>query len=347
MFNKTFGCCRKVYNLMLQDRIDSYKTTGVMEKPTPAQYKKQFPFLKEVDSFALCNEQLHLQNAYKNFFAHKARFPKFKSSKHSRKSYTTNNQKGTIAIIGNGIKLPKIGIVKTKIHRLPEENWELKSATISQDPDGKFYASLLFKFKPEIALTKNFDNAIGLDYKSNGLYIDSNGNKPKGNHKYFRKSQKKLARAQRKQKNKVKGSNNYKKQKQRIAKIYKKAANQRKDFLHKTSTEIANQYDVVCVETLNMKAIGNKKFHNGKATFDNGYGMFLNMLEYKLANRGKHFVKIDKWYPSSQICSCCGNKQKLSLSQRAYECACGLVIDRDLNAAINIKNEGLRILKAA
>ena len=143
------------------------------------------------------------------------------------------------------------------------------------------------------------------------------------------------------------GSNNYKKQQRKIAKIQKHTSNQRLDFLHKESTKIANSYDVVCVETLDMKAMSNKGFGNGKATLDNGYGMFLNMLEYKLSDRGKYFVKVDKWYPSSQLCSCCGKQKKLTLTDRIYKCDCGLTINRDHNAAINIKNEGLRILKSA
>ena len=176
--------------------------------------------------------------------------------------------------------------------------------------------------------------------------MDNEGYSPKG-HKYFRKGQKKLARAQRKLKHKKVGSKNYEKQKLKIAKIHKHIANQRKDFLHKESTKITNLYDVVCVETLDMQAIGNKGFHNGKATMDNGYGMFLNFLEYKLADKGKYFIKIDKWYPSSQLCSVCGSKKKLALNERVYKCECGLSIDRDINAAINILNEGLRMLEAA
>ena len=132
----------------------------------------------------------------------------------------------------------------------------------------------------------------------------------------------------------------------KVNRIYRKIANQRLDSLHKKSTEIANQYDIVFVEDLDMKAIGNKGFGNGKATFDNGYGMFLNMLEYKLKERGKYFVKVDKWYPSSQICHCCGSVKKLDLKDRVYTCDCGYTGDRDHNAAINILTEGLRILQS-
>ena len=146
----------------------------------------------------------------------------------------------------------------------------------------------------------------------------------------------------------MKGSANWRKQQKKTAKISRHIANQRKDFLHKKSAEIANQYDIVCVEDLDMRAMSNKGFGNGKATLDNGYGMFLDMLKYKLHDQGKKLVKIDKWYPSSQICSCCGNRKEMLLAERTYRCpACGMEMDRDRNAAINIRNEGLRMLGLA
>jgi putative transposase len=320
-----------------------------MLQTTPAQYKKEYTYLKEVDSLALANVQMHLQTAYKNFFTNqKTGFPKYKSAKHSKKTYTTNNnkQKGTIALYDKGIKLPKLGIVKAKIHRKPDIDWVLKSATISQGSDGKYYVSVLFEYN--IVIAKSTDNkCIGLDYKSDGLYADSEGNIC-GSPKYYRKSQDKLAKAQRKLRHKTIGSNNYKKQQKNIARIYTHISSQRKDFLHKKSTEIANQYDIVCVETLDMKAMANKGFGNGKATLDNGNGMFLTMLDYKLTDRGKQLVKVDKWYASTQICSGCGNRHPMKLSDRIYHCeCCGLTIDRDYNSAINIKNEGLRLISIA
>ena len=136
------------------------------------------------------------------------------------------------------------------------------------------------------------------------------------------------------------------KQQKKVAKIHKHISNQRLDTLHKKSAEIANQYDIVCVETLDMKAMSNKSFRNGKATLDNGYGMFLNMLEYKLSDRGKYLIKVDKWYPSSQLCSHCGRRQKIKLTDRTYRCTCGMTMDRDQNAAVNILNEGLRLLRS-
>lgn len=358
MFAKTFGCCRKVYNLMLEEKIDNYKRTGKFATVTPAKYKKEYPFLKEVDSLALANAQMNLQSAFRNCFdkSRKKRnnFPKFKSSKHSRKAYTTNNQNGTVAIVDKGIKLPKIGKVKAVIHRVPDAAWKLKSVTISQESDGKYYAAVLFEFEQNIVPVTSLDNAIGLDYASDGLYVDDKGDVGT-NHKYYRESHSKLAKEQRRLSRK-KGSkkneprsHNYLKQLQKVNKIHKHIANQRLDNLHKISTEIANQYDVVCVESLNMRSMSNRSFRNGKATLDNGYGLFLNMLEYKLADRGKYLVKVDKWFPSSQICSCCGarhHKMK-DLSIRIMKCDCGFTMSRDQNAAINIKNEGLRILRNA
>ena len=357
MFAKTFGCCRKIWNLMLADKIACYEETKSFGKQTPAMYKKDYPFLKEVDSLALANVQLNLQSAIKNCFDRSRKkqngFPKFKSAKHSRKSYTTNNQKGTVAIIDDKyIKLPKIGKVKAVIHRQPEADWTVKSVTVSQESDGKYYASILFTFDRIINNVAISDNVLGLDYASDGLYTDSNGKKGTS-HKYYIESHKKLAKEQRRlsrkvgsKKNQTK-SNNYIKQLHKVNKIHRHITNQRIDNLHKLSTETANQYDVLCVESLDMRAMSNKGFGNGKATLDNGYGIFLNMLEYKLSDRGKFFIKVDKWYPSSQLCSCCGSQKKITLADRIYKCSCGLEIDRDYNAAVNIKNEGLRLLKAA
>lgn len=356
MFAKTFGCCRKVYNLMLSDKIESYKSTGKFVTVTPAKYKKDYPYLREVDSLALANKQMDLQEAFRNCFSKSRKknngFPKFKSAKHTRKSYTTNNQKGTVAITNNSIRLPKIGHVKAIIHRKPDDNWSIKSATVTQESDGKFYISVLFEIADTInTYVADTTNAIGLDYASDGLYVDNNGNVGT-NHKYYRESHDKLAKAQRRlsrmqgaRKHEIK-SKNYIKQLRKLNKIHRHISNQRLDNLHQISTKIANLYDVVCVESLNMKFMSNKGFGNGKATLDNGYGMFLSMLEYKLSERNKYLVKVDKWFPSSQICHCCGeiHPEMKNLTIRTMKCDCGLTISRDQNAAINILREGLRIL---
>lgn len=357
MFAKTFGCCRKIYNLMLSDKIEGYKATGKFPTVTPAKYKNDYPYLREVDSLALANKQMDLQEAFRNTFSKSSKkkngFPKFKSAKHSRKAYTTNNQRGTVAIIDNGyIKLPKIGKVKAVIHRIPNDGWVIKSATVSQESDGTYYVSVLFEFEKAVnPYVADKTNAIGLDYASDGLYVDNNGNVGT-NHKYYRESQDKLAKAQHKlsrmqgfKKHEAK-SNNYMKQLCKVNKIHRHIANQRLDNLHKISTEIANRYDVVCVESLNMNSMANKGFGNGKATLDNGYGMFLSMLKYKLFDRNKYLIKVDKWFPSSQMCHCCGmlHPEMKNLAIRKMICGCGLTISRDQNAAINILNEGLRLL---
>lgn len=360
LFNNTFGCCRKVWNLMLADKLVSYKETGKFVSVTPARYKSEYPFLKDVDSLALSNVQLNLQRAFRDCFSKTRKkntgFPKFKSAKHSRRSYTTNNQNGTVAISDDRhIRLPKLGKVRAVIHRHPDTSWNIKSATVSQDGDGRYYVSVLFEYDAVIPVCKpDMTKVIGMDYASDGLYVDDTGVRGT-EHKYYRESQKKLAKAERRLSRMVGSgkreakSSNYLKQLRKVNKIHKHVSNQRLDYLHKRSTEIANRYDAVCVEDLDMKAQSNKSFGNGKATMDNGYGMFLNMLQYKLADRGKRLVRVDKWYPSSQICHCCGKRhpEMKDLKIRIMRCDCGNIMDRDQNAAINIKNEGIRILMSS
>ena len=342
---------------MLSDKIEGYNKTGKFPAVTPAMYKKDYPYLKEVDSLALANKQMDLQDAFRRRFSKSSKkkngFPKFKSAKRSKKSYTTNNQKGTVSIIENRfIKLPKIGKVKAVIHRIPDRDWVIKSATVSQTSDGTYYISILFEFESTInPYTADKTNAIGLDYASDGLYVDSCG-AIGTNHKFYRESHDKLAKEQRRLSRKLGSkkhemkSNNYKKQLRKVNRIHRHIANQRLDNLHKISTEIANRYDVVCVESLNMRSMSNRGFGNGKATLDNGYGMFISMLGYKLSDRNKYLVKVDKWFPSSQICHCCGMKhsEMKDLSIRTLKCSCGLTMNRDWNAAINILKEGLKQL---
>ena len=246
--------------------------------------------------------------------------------------------------------MPKLGKVKAIIHRKAPSDWGIQSATVSQNRDGSYQVSVLYEYEQvSVSVAVKEGLTLGLDYASNGLYVDHNGNRCNMPH-FFRDSADQLAKRQKKLKHKVVGSDNYKKQQKRIAKIHRRIANQRKDFLHKKSTEIANQYSCVCVEDLNMRAMANKGFGNGKATLDNGYGMFVNMLDYKLTERGGCLVKVDKWFPSSQICHHCGKKSSITkdLSVREWTCPhCGTILDRDQNAAQNIKIEGLRMLKAS
>lgn len=345
MFAKTFGCVRFIYNRMLSDKIEYYKETKQKLNNTPAQYKQEFPWLKEVDSLALANAQIQLQAAYNNFFKKKdVGFPKFRSKKRYKDRYTTNNQHGSISIIGNKIKLPKVGLVKAKIHRQIPCNQIIKSATISRNSSGKYYISMLVEYnyeQPIIELDKT--KALGLDYSSPHFYVDSQGieaNYPR----FYRNAEDRLAKEQRKLSHMKLGSNNYKKQKIIIAKLHEHIANQRKDFLHKLSRELSDNWDIICVEDINLRGMAGS-LHLGKSTNDNGFGMFRTFLDYKLAEQGKILVKIDRWFPSSKMCHCCGTiNQNLTLGDREWDCECGAHLLRDVNAAINIREAGLNML---
>ena len=347
LFAKTFGCCRKVYNLMLADKIAHYKKDGTMLPVTPAMYKDPYPFLKEVDSLALANEQLHLQAAYQNFFRVKRiGFPKFKSKKRDVNSYTTNLVNGNISVSENSITLPKAGRVRAVIHRQAPADHKLKSVTVSQNRDGTYYASVLYEYEETAVPADTIATHIGLDYKSDGLYVDSNGDCADMPH-FYREAEKRLAKAQRRLSRKQKGSKNREKQKRRVAKLSRHTANQRKDYLHKKSSEITNQYDLVSVEDLNMRGMA-QSLRLGKSTLDNGYGMFCSMLEYKQRRKGHHFIRVNKFFPSTQLCQCgYKNPETKHLSMRTITCpVCGRTYDRDHNAAINIDKEGLRLLLA-
>lgn len=361
LINKTFGCTRKVWNLMLADRNVAYNENKEIVLPRPAQYKEDYPYLKEVDSLALANVQLHQEKAFRDFYKglkkkgkNKHYKPKFKSKKKSKRSYTTNVVGDNIFIADGKLRLPKVGMVKIVLSKPIDPQHTLKSVTISQNSKGDYFASLLFEYDNDVQIKPlgECTTIIGLDYKSDGLYTDSNGQCADMPH-FYRQSQRKLARQQRRLVKKQgfrKGetpSHNFYKQMHRVNTIYCKSANQRKDFLHKRSTEITNQYDIVCVEDLDLKAISNKKGRKGKSTMDNGYGMFVQMLAYKQERKGHYLIKVDRWFPSSQLCHECGSKdpQMKDLSRRIYDCpVCGCRIDRDWNAAINIKNEGYSLL---
>lgn len=343
LFAKTVGCARFIYNRILADKIAYYKETGEMLHNTPAQYKTEFPFLKEVDSMALCNAQLQVQTAYKNFFRDNSTgFPKFRSKKASRKSYTTNCINGNISIVGNCLKLPKMGLVRVKFHRQIPETYRIKSVTFSQDPSGKYYVSILTEYEEVMSeRTLDTNNALGLDYSSPHFYVDSQGEAADMPH-FFRQAEQRLAREQRKLSKMVKGSSNCQKQKRRIALAHEKVRNQRKDWQHKKSRELADKWDILCVEDINYKGMSGS-LHLGKATLDNGFGQFRAFLAYKLAEQGKKLITIDKWFPSSKLCCHCGYiNEELVLSDRVWVCpSCGETILRDINAAINIRNTGV------
>ena len=349
-FAKSFGCTRFIWNRMLSDKIDHYNEHKTELKNTPAQYKKEFEWLKEVDSLALANVQQNLRAAYSKFFKGLG-FPKFKK-KGQRDSYTTNNQKGTVAITDSTVKLPKIGHI---IAKFPSKvNGLIKSATISKTPSGKYYVSLLVE-TIATTLPKTHSN-IGIDLGLTDFIVLSDGRKV-ANPTFLSKLQHKLAREQKilakrravakADQRKLSDSRNYQKQKVKVAKVYEKITNIRKDFLHKLLFNLIKNHDVIAIEDLNVKGmVKNRKL--SKAISDSSWSTFTTMLNYKAEWYGKALIKVDRWYPSSKTCSGCGHlltKAELPLQVRSWNCpSCLQSNDRDINASINILNEGLRLV---
>jgi putative transposase len=336
---KTFGCTRFVYNRMLAERIKSYGENKDLDiksakYPTPAQYKVEFDWLKEVDSLALANAQMNLDKAYKNFFRDKSvGFPKFKK-KTNINNYTTNNQKGTVYIENNHIKVPKLKSM-IKIEQHIEFVGLIKSCTISQVPSGKYFISILVD--TEIVELPKTDNKIGVDLGVKEFAITSDG-EFFHNPKHLKKSEKRLAKLQKDLSRKQKGSNNRKKAKIKVAKLHEKITNQRKDMLHKVSTQLISENQVIVIEDLKVSnMIKNHKL--AKSIADVSFAEFRRMLEYKAEWYGIEIVVAPSNYASSQLCSNCGNKssQTKDLSCRTYICpVCGMIMDRDINASKNL-----------
>ena len=356
LLNQFIGAARFLWNRMLGDWNASYEEKGKSDPiKTPAAYKKEpgLEWMREIDALVFANVQRHFERAVKDFFSGKLEHPRFKKKGKCKNSYTTNkasNSTNNLRLEGCMLKLPKIkNQVRLRLHRKIKVGGILKNCTVTHEPNGKWYFALVFEY-PKTEVLKTADakteaeiNAIGLDMSLPELYVDSNNGVP-GYPKPYRQIEARLKKEQRKLSKMGYDSNNYKKQQKRVAKLHAKAKRQRADFLHKLSYILTHKYDIICIEDLDMNAI-KEALNFGKSVSDNGWGMFIRMLEYKADWYGCVIIKVDRWFPSSKQCVKCGHIHKeLKLSDRTYICPkCGHVMDRDYQAAINIRNEGIRI----
>ena len=361
LLGKTFGCCRLVFNHFLNLSTKKYDEEKITLKYKDYalmlnDLKREKEFLKEIDSISLQQELRHLADSFNNFFKYKKGYPKYKRKAMHNDSYSTMNVNDNIEILDKKyIKLPKIGKVQCKVHGDITSDYQLKSATISRVPSGKYYVSVLYEYEKEpISYKIDESKILGLDYQMKNLFISDDIIKTNDdflklyikNEKRLHFLQKTLSRRQKpNHKKEIESSKRYEKQRIKVAKLLEYQRNKRNDYYNKLSKEIANQYDIVVIEDINMQDMAKESKLNSKATYDNGFGIFRNMLKYKLEDLGKKLIIVDKYYPSSKLCNVCGHKNELlTITDKTWECPnCHTVHNRDINASINLKKEGLRI----
>ena len=383
-FLQSFGCARKIYNLYVNELYSRLESTGYqngfikksdLRLSKYTDFAKEYEFMKDVDSQCLSSAKMDFNNAIKKFneeydkktYTKRSRkrektlgikpnfkdlkgMPKFKSIKKNDFSYRTYNQScggkwSLITLEDSLLKVPKLKTkIKVKQHRPLPNDAIIKNCTISMDNKGVFFASLCVEYVIDVELKKvDKTKILGLDYSQTDFYCDSNNKKANYPH-YYRKSEDKLKKLQRCLSRKELGSQNWKKQKKRITTLQKHITNQRISWIHEKSRKLANQYDVIIVEDIDLRNMA-QCLTLGKNLHDNGFGMFRTFLKYKLEEQGKQFIKIDKWFPSSKTCNCCGTiKEDLKLSDRWFVCECGYENDRDYNAALNIRDCGTQLI---
>ncbi len=341
--NKQIGHCRFVYNKLLEIAINDFKNNG--KKWNFYEYKKllpklkeQYPFLKGANSQSLQEAVRWLDRAFKDFFKGLRGFPKFKKKKRTNAVVIPQHFK----IEGNKVKIPKLKTsIKFKKHR--EIEGKIKGISIVRTPTGKYYLNVLVD--REIKPLPPTDKVVAIDVGLTHFATLSTGEKIE-NPRYLERTLRRIKRLQRKLSRKVKGSKNYQKLAQRLAKLYEKVKNQRDDFLHKLSKKLIGDNQAVIVEDLDVKELL-EKGNLSRQIADASWSRFLTFLEYKAKWYGRVLIKINRYFPSSKLCSVCGyKKEDLKLSERKWKCPkCGTLHNRDVNAAINLLNEGLKQLK--
>ena len=347
LIEKTFGCCRYLWNKMLSDVQEFYAATDLQYIPTPARYKKEAPFLKEVDSQALCTVHQNLRRAFLDFFRAPGAFgaPQFKTKKACRDSFTVYCREyrtgPSIYLTADGFQMPKLGFLRAKVHRRPLPRWALVSVTVRKTRSGKYFAAIAFKCpvrQPE-PVVPTAERTLGLNYSLNRFYVDSEGNSP--DLPGVARSKEKLSRIQRKLSRMQYGSGNYEKQLQKLRLQHERIANQRRDFIHKESRRIANAWDAVCVRDADLAELARRLKQPN--VLDLGFGMFRECLRYKLERQGKAYIAVDRFAPAAKTCRACGCvNEKLDAHDKVWTCPhCGAEISREVNAARNLRDMGL------